>query len=56
MFARLARSPPQTFVFISCFSANTLTRAPLVITLLLLVFIAAFIAFIGAMIARRELG
>merc|ERR1712054_356679 len=46
--AKLSRRPAHTFVFISCCSARVLTRAPLVITLLLPDFMA-FIVFMGAM-------
>merc|ERR1711990_331265 len=41
--AKLSRSPPCTLVFISCCSARVLTRAPLVMTLLL--DFKAFMAF-----------
>ena len=53
--AKLARSPEQTFVFNSCFSAMALMSAPLVMTLLVFMDFMAFIAFIGAMIARTRL-
>merc|ERR1719169_273716 len=51
--AKLSRRPAHTFVFISCCSASVLTRAPLVITLLVdfMAFIA-FMLFMGAMIVR----
>merc|ERR1740138_176056 len=48
--ARLSRRPEHTLVFNSCCSASVLTRAPLVMTLLLdfMAFIA-FMLFMGAM-------
>ena len=52
--AKLSRSPEQTFVFNSCFSARALMSAPLVMTLLVFMDFMAFIAFIGAMFARRR--
>merc|ERR1712216_26269 len=46
---KLSRRPAHAFVFISCFSASVLTRAPLVMTLLpdFMAFIA-FMVFMGA--------
>merc|ERR1740117_140548 len=55
MVAKLARSPEQTFVFNSCFSAMALMSAPLVMTLLVFMDFMAFIAFIGAIFARKRL-
>merc|ERR1719163_220922 len=51
--AKLSRRPAHTFVFISCCSASVLTRAPLVMTLLLdfMAFIA-FMLFMGAMVVK----
>merc|ERR1719443_1173683 len=45
--AKLSRRPEHTFVFISCCSASVLTRAPFVMTLDFIAFIA-FMLFIGA--------
>ena len=52
--AKLSRSPEQTFVFNSCFSARALMSEPLVMTLLVFMDFIAFIAFIGAIFVRRR--
>merc|ERR1719333_1319733 len=52
---KLSRRPAHAFVFISCFSASVLTRAPLVMTLLpdFMAFIA-FMVFMGAIVKKRD--
>merc|ERR1719453_2650498 len=50
--AKLARRPLHTFVFISCFSAISLTRAPLVMALPPAFIAFAFMVFMGAIVAK----